>query len=89
MNFAKVIGKTYSKFYHPSIKGVDIKIIQTINPENGKSIGEVFFAADALGVALGETVAYEESFQATWAFTNHMIPVDRSITAIIDSIDVV
>lgn len=88
MNCAIVLGKTFSKFFHPSIKGVDIKIIQAINPENGKALGKPFFAADPLGVEIGETVAYEESFQATWAFEDHMIPVDRCITAIIDSIDI-
>lgn len=88
MNCAKVIGKTYSKFMHPSLKGVDIKIIQVINPENREHIGKPFFAADPLGVEIGETVAYEESFQATWAFQDHMIPVDSAITAIIDSLDV-
>ena len=86
MNCAKVIGKTYSKFMHPSLKGVGIKIIQVINPENMEPMGKPFFAADPLGVAIGETVAYEDSFQATWAFQDHMIPVDSAITAIIDSL---
>jgi len=88
MNCARVIGKTYSKFLHPSLRGIDIKIIQVINPEDGKAIGKPFFAADPLGVAIGELVAYEESFQATWAFENHMVPVDRAITAIIDSLNI-
>jgi len=88
MNSAKVIGITYSKFMHPSLQGLDIKILQPINPENKEPIGEPFFAADPLGVAIEETVAYEESFQATWAFENHMIPVDKCITAIIDSLDI-
>lgn len=88
MNCARVIGKTYSKFMHDSLVGVGIKILQTINPEDNSTIGKPFFAADTLGVAVGEFVAYKESFQATWAFTNHMIPVDRCITAIIDSLDI-
>jgi ethanolamine utilization protein EutN len=88
MNCAKVIGKTYSKFMHPSLKGVGIKIIQVINPENMEPIGKPIFAVDPLGVAIGETVAYEDSFQATWAFQDHKIPVDCAITAIIDSLDV-
>ncbi len=88
MNCARVIGKTYSKFLHPSIRGIDIKIIQIINPEDGKPIGKPFFAVDPLGVGIGELVAYEESFQATWAFEDHMIPVDRSVTAIIDSLNI-
>ena len=45
--------------------GFDLKILQPINPENKEPIGEPFFAADPLGVALEEIVAYEESFQAT------------------------
>lgn len=88
MNCAKVIGKTYSEFKHPSLKGYDFKILQTMDAGTGKPAGRPFFAIDPLGVALGEFVAYEESFQATWAFQDHNKPVDCSITAIIDSLDV-
>ena len=88
MNCAKVIGKTYSKFMHPLLEGKNIKIIQDINAKTGRSMGKPFFAVDAIGVGIGELVAYETSFQATWAFSDHMIPVDCSITAIIDSLDV-
>ena len=88
MNCAKVIGKTYSKFMHPSVRGIDIKILQIVDAESGELSGKPFFAADPLGVAIGEFVAYEESFQATWAFKDHMVPFDRSVTAIIDSLDI-
>lgn len=90
MNYAKVIGKTYSEHSHPSIKGIDIKIIQVlaIEKDNEKLSGKPFFAIDPLGVAIGELVAYEESFQATWAFKDPMIPVDAAIIAIVDSIDI-
>ena len=88
MNCAKVIGKTYSKFMHPSLEGKDIKIIQILNAETGKLEGKPFFAIDPMGVNIDELVAIEESFQATWAFDNHMIPIDCSITAIIDSLDI-
>ncbi|TET51031.1 MAG: hypothetical protein E3J58_02680 [Actinomycetota bacterium] len=88
MNSAKVIGKTYSEFMHPSLEGKDIKIVQTINAETGELEGRPFFAIDPLGVNIDEVVAVETSFQATWAFDDHMIPVDCSITAIIDSLDI-
>jgi microcompartment protein CcmK/EutM len=88
MNCAKVIGKTYSEFKHPSLKGYDFKILQIVDPGTGELTGRPFFAIDPLGVALDEFVAFEESFQATWAFEDHNIPVDCSITAIIDSIDI-
>ncbi len=88
MNCGRVIGKTYSKFMYPSLEGLDIKIIQTINAENKKPLGKPFFAVDPIGVAIGELIAWEESFQATWAYKDHMVPVDRAITAIIDSLDI-
>lgn len=88
MNSAKVIGKTYSEYMHPSLEGKDIKIVQIINAETGKLEGRPFFAADPLGVSIDEMVAIETSFQATWAFDDHMVPVDCSITAIIDSLDI-
>jgi microcompartment protein CcmK/EutM len=87
MNCAKVIGKTYSEFKHPALKGYDFKILQSVDAVSGELTGKPFFAIDPLGVALDELVAYEESFQATWAFEDHNIPVDCSITAIIDSLD--
>jgi len=87
MNCATVIGKTYSEFKHPSLKGYDFKILQLVNAETGEPEGKPFFAIDPLGVALDEFVAFEESFQATWAFEDHGIPVDCAITAIIDSLD--
>lgn len=88
MNCAKVIGKTYSKFMHLSLEGKCIKIIQCINAETGGPIGKPLFAVDTIGVDIGEIVAYEVGFQATWAFDDHMIPIDCAITAIIDSIDI-
>jgi len=87
MNCAKVIGKTYSEFMHPSLEGKGFKIIQVINPETGKLEGRPFFAIDPIGVAIDELVAFEESYQATWAFEDRDIPVDCAITAIIDSLD--
>ena len=88
MNSAKVIGKTYSDFMHPTLEGKDIKILQVVNAETGKLEGRPFFAADPLGVGIDEIVAFETSFQATWALEDHMVPVDCSITAIIDSLDI-
>jgi microcompartment protein CcmK/EutM len=87
MNCAKVIGKTYSEFKHPSLMGYDFKILQLVNAEKGTPEGKPFFAVDPVGVAIDEFVAFEESFQATWAFEDHNIPVDCTITAIIDSLD--
>lgn len=88
MNCGRVIGKTYSKFMLPSLEGKNFKIIQAIDAENEKPLGKPFFAVDPIGVAIGELVAWEESFQATWAYEDHMVPIDRSITAIIDSLDI-
>ena len=87
MNCVKVIGKTYSEFKYLSLCSYDFKILQVINAETGELEGRPFFAVDPIGVALDEFVAFEESFQATWAFEDHNIPVDCSITAIIDSLD--
>ena len=88
MNCGRVIGKTYSKFMHPSLEGKNFKIVQAISAENKKPLGRPFFAVDPIGVAIGELVAWEESFQATWVYEDNMVPVDRAITAIIDSLDI-
>ena len=61
MNCARVIGKTYSEFKHPALKGYDFKILQVVDAETGKLTGKPFFAIDPVGVALDEFVAYEEA----------------------------
>jgi len=88
MNSGIVIGKTYSKFMHPSMEGKSIKIIQPVSVEDQEPLGKPFFAVDPIGVAIGELVAWEESFQATWAYEDHDIPIDKAVIAIIDSLDI-
>ncbi len=88
MFYAKVVGKTYSNFKHPSLEGLDIKIIEDINIKTGKPTGKKVLAMDPLGVSIGEYVGYEVSTEATWAFDTELVPADTAITAIIDSKDI-
>lgn len=88
MFLAKVIGVTWSNHKHYSYEGIEIKIIQDLNPENGALLGKPFLAMDAVSSAVGETVAYEISFQAGQAFDDKTVLADATITAIIDSVDV-
>lgn len=87
MFYAKVLGKTYSNFKHYSYDGVEIKIIQDINPETGKLINKPLFAVDAIGVGIGEYVIYEVSVEASHAFEEKKVLADAAITAIVDSVD--
>jgi microcompartment protein CcmK/EutM len=87
MFYAKVIGKTYSNFKHYSYEGIEIKILQDINPETGDLINKPVFAMDAIGVGIGEYVIYEVSVEASNAFDGKKVLTDASITAIIDSVD--
>jgi len=88
MFLAKVIGVTWSDHKHYSYEGIEIKIIQDFNPETGDFTGKPFFAMDAVGAAIGETVAYEISFQAGQAFEHAIVLTDATITAIIDSVNI-
>jgi len=88
MFYAKVIGKTYSKYKHSALEGIDIKIIQNISVESGKAIGDPLLALDPIGVALEEFVGYEVSKEATWVFKDKLVPTDATITAIIDSVNI-
>ncbi|MDD3776651.1 MAG: EutN/CcmL family microcompartment protein [Actinomycetota bacterium] len=87
MFYAKVIGKTYSNFKHPSLEGIAIKIIEDVNIKTGQLTGKKSLAMDPLGVSMGEYVGYEVSTEATWAFEDRLVPADTTITAIIDSVD--
>jgi microcompartment protein CcmK/EutM len=88
MFYAKVIGKTYSNFKHYSYEGIEIKILQDINPETGVFINKPVFALDAIGVGIGEYVVYEVSVEAASAFDNKKVLTDASITGIVDSVDI-
>ncbi len=88
MFYAKVIGKTYSNFKHPSLVGIDIKVIEEVNIKTGRLTGKKVLALDPLGVSIGEYVGYEVSTEATWAFDSRLVPADTAITAIIDSKDI-
>ncbi|MHB1347461.1 MAG: EutN/CcmL family microcompartment protein [Candidatus Humimicrobiaceae bacterium] len=87
MFYAKVIGKTYSNFKHYSYEGIEIKILQDINPETGELINKPVFAMDAIGVGIGEFVIYEVSVEASNAFDGKKVLTDASIIAIVDSVD--
>jgi ethanolamine utilization protein EutN len=87
MFYAKVIGKTYSNFKHYSYEGIEIKILQDINPETGGFINKPIFALDAIGVGIGEYVIYEVSVEASNAFDNKKVLADASIIGIVDSVD--
>ena len=87
MFYAKVIGKTYSNFKHYSYEGIEIKILQDINPETGDLMNKPLFALDAIGVGIGEYVIYEVSVEASSAFEDKKVLTDASITAIVDSVD--
>lgn len=87
MFYAKVIGKTYSNFKHYSYEGIEIKILQDINPETGDLINKPIFALDAIGVGIGEYVIYEVSVEASNAFDGKKVLTDASIIAIVDSVD--
>jgi microcompartment protein CcmK/EutM len=87
MFYAKVIGKTYSNFKHYSYDGIEIKILQDINPETKVLMNKPLFALDAIGVGIGEYVIYEVSVEASSAFEDKKVLTDASITAIVDSVD--
>ena len=88
MFYAKVIGKTYSNFKHYSYEGIEIKVLQDINPETGELTGKPMFAMDAIGVGIGEYVIYEVSVEASNAFDGKKVLTDASIIAIVDSVDI-
>lgn len=88
MFLAKVIGITWSNHKHYSYDGIEIKVIQDVNPETGQLIGKPIFALDAVGSSIGEIVAYEVSLQAGWAFDHMDVLSDTTITAIVDSVNI-
>ena len=48
MFLAKVIDVTWSNHKHYSYEGIEVKIIQDLNPESGEVAGKPFCARDAV-----------------------------------------
>ncbi len=88
MYYARVIGNIVSTIKYKGLKGKKIQIIQPVDMETGKDSGNFLVALDATSSGMGDMIGYEDGTEASWAFEEDDVPVDASIIAIIDKINI-
>jgi microcompartment protein CcmK/EutM len=54
----------------------------------GIESGEFIVALDVTDSGIGDYVGYEDGREAAWAFDPEIVPVDATIIAIIDNINI-
>ncbi len=88
MYYARVIGNIVSTIKYKGLKGKKIQIIQPVDMETGKDSGSFLVALDATSSGIGDMIGYEDGAEAAWAFEEGDVPVDASIIAIIDKLNI-
>ena len=87
MLLARVVGTVVASRKDPKIEGLKFLLLRQVNPENLKEGGFVV-ANDAVGCGLGEYVLYASGSSARQTKVTKDRPVDATIMAIVDIIEV-
>ena len=88
MLIGRVIGTVVATRKHERLVGSKIQIVQPLEPQKEKSMGEPIVAVDAVGAGVGERVVVVRGSGARRAVDNDQCPVDATIVGIIDHMDV-
>lgn len=85
MLLGRVIGSVWSTVKDPRLDGRRFVVVQPLTPEL-KPTGKRLVCADWTGAGAGETIYWTRSREASYAFLPDEVPVDATITGIVDSI---
>ncbi len=88
MIIAQVIGTVVATRKHEQLVGTKLQIVQPLEPQSDKPLGDTFMAIDAVGAGVGERVIVVQGSGARLAVENNQCPVDATIIGIIDRVDV-
>jgi len=88
MILARVVGTVVSTRKEPKIEGIKFLLLDKINPETVKGLGDYVVAMDSVGANPGEIVFYVAGSSARMTSVTEGKPADATITAIVDAIDV-
>ena len=90
MILCKVLGDVTSTVKHSEYRGKRIMSVQPINPETGELRSKSFLSVDTVSAGPGEIVLVnKEGGSSRIAVRNEMAPVHSTITAIVDSVDLI
>ncbi|WP_026895446.1 EutN/CcmL family microcompartment protein [Clostridiisalibacter paucivorans] len=87
MYIGKIIGVVVSTTKDQGLVGKKLLIVQPIDTKNNP-IGNCEVAIDSVGAGAGEVVLVATGSSARQIFNDEKSPIDRSIVAIIDNIEV-
>lgn len=92
MKVASVLGTVTLATKHPSLERCSLKLVRTLSLEDladpDQASGEEWVAVDLLGAGVGQLVALSEGREAAQPFAPDMKPIDASIAALLDHIEV-
>ena len=87
MYLARVIGTVVSTRKEPTVDGLKLLLIKQCDA-TGAPDGAVLVAADAVGAGIGEVVLYASGSSARQTRATDNRPVDATIMAIVDQVEV-
>lgn len=85
MLLGRVAGCVWSTVKDSNLDGQRLLLVQPLTPEL-KPVGKGLVCADWTGAGAGELVYWTRSKEASFAFLPAEVPVDATITGIVDSI---
>jgi len=87
MIIARVIGEVVATQKHASHEGRKLLLVQPVTPE-GQERGDVVLALDAVDAGIGDQVlVVQEGYAAMSAAGRQNAPIDATIVAVIDAVE--
>lgn len=87
MILGKVVGTLVASRKEPTLDGLKLLVVQACDVD-GTPSGATVVAADAVGAGMGEVVLYASGSSARQTTVTNNRPVDATIMAIVDLVEV-
>lgn len=87
MQMGQVVGTVVATRKEPEIEGLKLLLVKGVDLE-GKLVGPMVVAADAVGAGVGEVVLYCSGSAARQTQETNDRPIDATIMAIVDEVEV-
>jgi microcompartment protein CcmK/EutM len=88
MILGRVTGEVVASQKHPTHEGRKILVVQPISPDGADLASPTLLALDAVDAGVGDRVlVVQEGFSAMSAAGRKRAPIDMTILAVVDSVD--
>jgi ethanolamine utilization protein EutN len=85
MLLGRVVGCVWATMKDSRLEGQRLLLVQPVTPEL-KRTGRRLVCADCTGAGTGDLIYWTRSKEASYAFLPAEVPVDATVTGIVDSI---